>query len=293
MILMEWKTSRRIIALETPLVMGILNATPDSFSDGGRFLSPGAAVERVAAMIDEGAELIDVGGESTRPGSERVSAHEEISRVVPIIAELTKRFDTAVSIDTSKSEVAAAAVDAGAEIINDISCLRWDPLIAKIAAEKGTGLILMHSRGNFEEMHSQPPVENILNDVTEGLRRSAAEAVAAGVDRHSIVLDVGIGFGKSPEQNLELIARLGEIRRTLPEFGILVGASRKSTIGRVTGEDVPERRLAGSLAAAAIAVFNGANVIRAHDVAATVQAVRLADAIRRERGVQSAADILE
>lgn len=273
--------------------MGILNATPDSFSDGGRFLSPGAAVERVAAMIDEGAELIDVGGESTRPGSERVSAHEEISRVVPIIAELTKRFDTAVSIDTSKSEVAAAAVDAGAEIINDISGLRWDPRIAKIAAEAGAGLILMHSRGNFEEMHLQPPVENILNDVTEGLRRSAAEAVAAGVDRHSILLDVGIGFGKSPEQNLELIARLGKIRRTLPEFGILVGASRKSTIGRVTGEDVPERRLAGSLAAAAIAVFNGANVIRAHDVAATVQAVRLADAIRRERGVQSAADILE
>ena len=291
-VLMEWQTSRRIISLETPLVMGILNATPDSFSDGGRFLSTDAAFERLAAMIDEGADLIDVGGESTRPGSERVSAHEEISRVVPVIRAIAERSDIPISIDTSKSEVAAAAVDAGAEIINDISGLRWDPRIARVAAETGAGLILMHSRGNFEEMHSQP-VENILNDVTEGLRRSAVEAVAAGVDRECILLDIGIGFGKTPEQNLELIARLGEIRKALPEFGILVGASRKSTIGRVTGEEVPERRLAGSLAAAAIAVFNRANVIRAHDVAETAQAVRVADAIRRERGGQSSADILE
>src|SRR5690606_37307148 len=172
-------------------------------------------------------------------------------RVVPVIAEITKRYDTAVSIDTSKAEVAAAAGDAGAEIINDISGLRWDPRIARVAAETGAGLILMHSRGNFEGMHTQPPVENILNDVTESLRRSAGEAAAAGVVRGSSLLDVGVGFGKSPEQSLELIARMGEIKSALPHFGLLVGAYRKAAIGRVTGEEVPERRLAGCFAAAA------------------------------------------
>ena len=192
-----WKTSRREISLDVPLVMGILNVTPDSFSDGGRYADINAALKRADEMIAEGADVIDIGGESTRPGSKRVSADDEISRVVPVIEAISKRLDVPVSIDTSKSAVANAAVDAGAEIINDISGLRFDEAIAEVAARHKTGLVLMHSRGEFETMHSQPPVEDIITEVEKDLRRSISAAAAAGVAGEQIALDIGLGFGKT------------------------------------------------------------------------------------------------
>ena len=270
-----WKTSRREISLDVPLVMGILNVTPDSFSDGGRYADINAALKRVDEMIAEGADVIDIGGESTRPGSKRVSADDEISRVVPVIEAISKRLDVPVSIDTSKSAVANAAVDAGAEIINDISGLRFDEAIAEVAARHKTGLVLMHSRGEFETMHSQPPVEDIITEVEKDLRRSISAAAAAGVAGEQIALDIGLGFGKTLDQNLKLIAQLDRLVKEFPGFPILVGASRKSFLGKLLGKDDPKERLSGSLASAAIAVWNGAKILRVHDVAATVDAVKI------------------
>lgn len=270
-----WKTSRRAISLDVPLVMGILNVTPDSFSDGGRYADISAALQRADEMIAEGADVIDIGGESTRPGSKRVSADEEISRVVPVIEAISKRLDVPVSIDTSKSAVADAAVDAGAEIINDISGLRFDEAIAEVAARHKTGLVLMHSRGEFETMHSQPPVEDIITEVEKDLRRSISAAAAAGVAGEQIVLDIGIGFGKTLDQNLKLIAQLDRLVKEFARFPIMVGASRKSFLGKLLGKDDPKERLAGNLASAAIAVWNGAKILRVHDVAATVDAVKI------------------
>lgn len=270
-----WKTSRREISLDVPLVMGILNVTPDSFSDGGRYADINAALKRADEMIAEGADVIDIGGESTRPGSKRVSADDEISRVVPVIEAISKRLDVPVSIDTSKSAVANAAVDAGAEIINDISGLRFDEAIAEVAARHKTGLVLMHSRGEFETMHSQPPVEDIITEVEKDLRRSISAAAAAGVAGEQIALDIGLGFGKTLDQNLKLIAQLDRLVKEFPGFPILVGASRKSFLGKLLGKDDPKERLSGSLASAAIAVWNGAKILRVHDVAATVDAVKI------------------
>lgn len=270
-----WKTSRRAISLDVPLVMGILNVTPDSFSDGGRYADISAALQRADEMIAEGADVIDIGGESTRPGSKRVSADEEISRVVPVIEAISKRLDVPVSIDTSKSAVADAAVDAGAEIINDISGLRFDEAIADVAARHKTGLVLMHSRGEFETMHTQPPVEDIITEVEKDLRRSISAAAAAGVAGEQIVLDIGIGFGKTLDQNLKLIAQLDRLVKEFARFPIMVGASRKSFLGKLLGKDDPKERLAGNLASAAIAVWNGAKILRVHDVAATVDAVKI------------------
>lgn len=270
-----WQTCRRKISLDRPLVMGILNVTPDSFSDGGQFSSIDDALRRAEVMIAEGADIIDVGGESTRPGSKRVSVEEETARVVPIIEAVAKRFDTAVSIDTTKSEVAARALDAGAEIINDISGLRWDPRLANIAASADAGLVLMHSRGEFETMHLQPPVNNILTDVINDFRRAISTAHLRGVKHERIVLDVGIGFGKSPEQNLELIAKLDNIVGEFENLPVLVGASRKSFIGKVLGDAPPSERLGGSVATAIAAVANGASIVRVHDVRETVTALEV------------------
>ena len=277
-----WKTSRRTIDLtDRSIVMGILNVTPDSFSDGGRFVDVETAVRHAEKMIEDGADIIDIGGESTRPGSLRVDAEIESERTIPVIEALAKRFDVAVSIDTTKSEVARRAVDAGAEIINDISGLRFDSKIATVAADSNAGLVLMHSRGNFSEMHSHPRAEDVMLDVTAGLRRSLNEATDAGVEAEHIALDIGIGFGKSLEQNLELIDRLAEIAAEFHPQAILCGTSRKSFIGKLLGGAEPDQRLAGSLATAVIAMRNGAKVVRVHDVLETVQALRVADAVGR------------
>jgi len=236
--------------------MAILNVTPDSFSDGGAIANVDDALRRANRCIADGADILDIGGESTRPGSARVSVEEEISRVVSVIEAIVKRFDVPISVDTSKSEVAAHAVDAGAEIINDISGLRFDPRIAEVAADRKPGLVLMHSRGDFETMHSQPPVDDIVKNVTDDFRRALTSAKEAGVSDDRIVLDVGIGFGKSPEQNLELLAKLDKLTAEFPSYPLLVGTSRKSFIGKLLGDVPVDRRLSGSLATAVIAIWN-------------------------------------
>jgi dihydropteroate synthase len=281
---MYWQTSRRRLTLERPLVMGILNVTPDSFSDGGQFDSVDAALRGAEEMIHEGADIVDIGGESTRPGSKRIFVQEEIDRVVPVIEAIAGKFDVPISIDTCKSEVARAAIGAGAEIINDISGLRFDERIAGAAADHDAGLIVMHSRGDFETLHSQPPLAKIINDVIGDFQRALKSARKHGVGSENIVLDVGIGFGKSLNQNLELIANVNKIIEAFPRFPIMVGASRKSFIGKLL--DLPETndRLAGSLAAAAIAAWKGASVLRVHDVRPTVEISQMVSALRAARG---------
>lgn len=279
---MYWQTSRRQIDLSRPLVMGILNVTPDSFSDGGKYADPKAALRRAEAMIAEGADIIDLGGESTRPGSQPVSAETEAERTIPIIEAIVKRFDTPISIDTSKSDVAGRAVDAGAEIINDISGLRFDANIARVAAGRNAGLILMHSRGEFGSMHSQPAVEDIIAELTAGLWRSVETARSAGVADAAIVLDIGIGFGKTLGQNLELIAKLDRLVSEFEPYPILVGTSRKSFIGKILDDAPPTERLGGSIASALAAVLNGARIVRVHDVRETVGALKIVAAIAGE-----------
>ncbi|MBV9215515.1 MAG: dihydropteroate synthase [Acidobacteria bacterium] len=272
---MDWKTNRRVIPLDRPLVMGILNVTPDSFSDGGKFADLDSAIQRAEELIAEGADIIDVGGESTRPGSIRVAAEEEVRRTAPAIEAISRRFDTPISIDTTKLEVAKAAIEAGAEIINDISGLRWEEQLAAAAAASGAGLVLMHSRGEFETMHSQPPVRDILVETIHGLNTSIEVAAKHAVLPAQIVLDIGIGFGKTPEQNLELLAKLDKIVAEFDDFPILVGASRKSFIVRTLGPANAEARLGASLAAVIVSVQNGAKIVRVHDVAETGQAIKL------------------
>jgi len=280
--ILKWKTSRRhIIIGDKPLVMGILNVTPDSFSDGGNFASVPRAVAQAEKLVAEGADIIDVGGESTRPGSVPVPLDEEIRRVVPVIEAITRRSDVPVSIDTSKMVVAKAALDAGAEIINDVSGLRWDQELGSLADERKAGLILMHSRGAFESMHHLPPVDDIFVDIGLDFRRSIAIAKRHGVADEQIVLDIGLGFGKTQQQNLELLANLDKIVAEFAEFPVLVGASRKSFIAKIDGNDqlAPSDRLAGSIAAAIRAVSGGAKILRVHDVAPTIQALRTIAAI--------------
>ena len=270
---------------ERTLIMGILNVTPDSFSDGGRFVSLDDALAQAEKMIAEGADIVDVGGESTRPGGEPVSVEEEINRVVPVIEALSRRFSVPVSVDTTKSEVARAALDAGAAIVNDVSALRFDFYVADAVARAGAGLVLMHSRGTPATMHRLSPVADIMEEVVSSLRASIHMAERRGVTRESIAIDPGIGFGKSQSQNLELIARLDELIAAFPDYPLLIGTSRKSFIGRSLADDSgtpapTSERLYGTLATVAIAVFKGAHIVRVHDVKPTREAVRVADLIR-------------
>jgi dihydropteroate synthase len=277
-----WQTSKRSIDCRAKtLVMAILNVTPDSFSDGGKFYAVDEALRQAEKLIAEGADILDVGGESTRPNAEKVAADEETRRVVPVIEAIAKRFDVPVSIDTSKAEVAENAVSAGAEIINDVSGLRFDGRVGEVAAKYQTGLVLMHLRGTFETMHKLPPVENIFAEVIGGFRQSIETARAFGVQDSQIALDVGIGFGKTFDQNLELIAKLDKIAAEFSEFPMLVGASRKSFVGKILGENVsPVERVNGSLGTAAIAVWNGANIVRVHDVKATIEMLKVIEALK-------------
>jgi len=270
---------------ERTLIMGILNVTPDSFSDGGLFVSVDDAVAQTERMVSEGADIIDVGGESTRPGAEPISAEEEISRVVPVIETLARRFPVPLSVDTTKSEVARVALDAGAAIVNDISALRFDFYVADAVARAGAGLVLMHSRGTPATMHRLPPVADIMHEVTHSLRASINMAERRGVKRESIVIDPGIGFGKSLEQNLELIAKLDQLIAAFPDYPLLIGTSRKSFIGRLladeSGTPAPaEDRLHGSLATITAAILKGAHIVRVHDVKATKDAIRVTESIR-------------
>jgi dihydropteroate synthase len=279
----QWKLARRSLPYgERTLVMGVLNVTPDSFSDGGQFFSFDQAIVHAEQMITEGADLIDIGGESTRPGSEFVSEEEELRRVLPIIERLAAKSSVPISIDTTKSSVVRASLKAGAEIVNDISGLRFDPAIADEVARAGAGLVLMHSRGTPKDMQQLPLVEDIVSEVIEGLRQSVAVAEQYGVGREGIAIDPGIGFGKTVEQNVELIAKLDQLKQEFAQFPILIGTSRKSFIGKLLDGAPADARLHGTIASVAACVLKGAHIVRVHDVRPALDAVRIVDAICRE-----------
>jgi dihydropteroate synthase len=256
------------------LVMGIVNVTPDSFSDGGLYLDPEEAIAHGRELQAAGADLVDVGGESTRPGAAAVGAAEEAARVLPVIAALAGA-GARVSVDTSKAEVAAAAIDVGAEIVNDVTAL-GDPEMASVCAAAGCGLVLMHMKGTPRTMQDDPTYEDVVVEVRDFLAERLEAATAAGIDRERIWLDPGIGFGKTVEHNLELIAALEPI--VALGRPVVIGASRKRFIGAITGRPTDER-LGGSIAAAVVAAAGGAAVLRVHDVAATVEAVRVAESV--------------
>jgi len=257
-----------------PKLMGVVNVTPDSFSDGGLFLDAKAAVAHGRQLAEDGAEILDVGGESTRPGAEEVSAEEELARVGPVIGALSPT--ATVSVDTSKLPVAEAALNGGASIVNDVTALRRAPEIAALCAERGAGLILMHMLGDPRTMQDDPRYDDVVDDVKAFLAERLEVAIAAGVEEEGIWLDPGIGFGKTLEHNLELLRRLDELR----ELGrpLVIGTSRKSFLGKIDGSRV-EDRLGGTVASSVMAAANGADVLRVHDVAETAQAVRVAEAI--------------
>jgi dihydropteroate synthase len=278
----QWKLAHRWLPYgERTLVMGVLNITPDSFSDGGKFYAPESAVEHALKMIAEGADILDIGGESTRPGSAFVSEAEELQRVLPIIKMLAAETSVPISVDTTKSAVARAALEAGAEIINDISALRFDAAIADEVAKAKAGLVLMHSRGTPKTMQDLPPVADIVSEVIGGLRESIASAQQRGVASESIAIDPGIGFGKTAEQNVELIAKLDQLVAQFAGFPIMIGTSRKSFIGKLLDNPPANQRLHGTIASVAASVLRGAHIVRIHDVKPAVEAVRVAEAIRR------------
>ena len=260
--------------------MGILNVTPDSFSDGGRFFSVDRAVAHAKQMTAEGAAIIDVGGESTRPGSDFVSAEEELRRVLPVIELLATRLSVPISIDTTKAAVAQAALQAGAEIVNDISGLRFDPAIANLAAESGAGLLLMHSRGTPKDMQQLTVVKEIVPEVITGLSESIRMANERGVRSDHIAIDPGIGFGKTLAQNLELIRNLGQISAAFPELPLVIGTSRKSFLGKILGGGPADARLPGTIASIVAAALNGAHIVRVHEVKPAVDALKFVDAMR-------------
>src|SRR6202521_3587182 len=266
---------------ERTLVMGVLNVTPDSFSDGGTFLDRDRAIEHALEMECAGADLLDIGGESTRPGCAGTSAKEELARVLPVLQGLRGRLKIPVSIDTQKAEVAEAALDAGAQIINDISGLKSDPRIAEVAARRGVPLILMHMRGEPRTMQTGPFARDVMKDVTQGLRESIAMARKAGVAKSQIILDPGIGFGKSYAQNYELLEKLPQLAK--PGYPLLVGTSRKGFLGATLAIDgkpaPPEKRIWGTAATVTASILNGAHIVRVHDVVEMVQVARVADCV--------------
>lgn len=269
----------RSLDLSVPCVMGILNVTPDSFSDGGQFRRIDAALQQAERMVEEGAAVIDIGGESSRPGAEPVSESEELNRVIPVIEALAQRIDVALSIDTTKAAVMRAACAAGAHWINDISALRADESLS-VAKETGAAVCLMHMRGQPRDMQQAPHYEAVVPEVVTFLKGRIEACLAAGLSRDALVVDPGIGFGKQLEHNLALLAAVPRLAAL--GFPVLIGVSRKSLFGQLLGLPVAERLSAG-LAATAIAVYEGASVLRTHDVRATVQAVAVAKALRNAR----------
>jgi dihydropteroate synthase len=291
----QWHVGTRVLELgRRTLIMGVVNVTPDSFSDGGQYIDAAKAVEHGERLFDEGATIIDVGGESTRPGSEVVSEEEERQRVLPVIRDLKQRRPQAViSIDTYKASVARAAVEVGAEVVNDVSGFRWDATsgdwksgdakskMAKTIAELKVGAVLMHSRGRPEEWKALAPIGDAALIVKRDLRQWAETAMLAGIKRHHLVLDPGFGFGKRFEENYPLLAHFGELQQM--GFPLVAGVSRKSFVGRMLARDGKDaeisERLYGTLAAEAALILKGAHIIRTHDVRSAVEAARVADAI--------------
>jgi len=308
----QWNLGGRALELgKRTLIMGIVNVTPDSFSDGGQFLDRDQAIAHAERLLDEGADIVDIGGESTRPGARvdpgvpnpepkthstpalnvagnapAVTSQEELKRVLPVIAELKRKHPAAVlSVDTYKADVARAAVGAGAEIVNDVSGFRWDARMAKTVAELKCGAVLMHMRGRPEEWRSLPPPGDIVLLVKRELKEWAEKAVLAGVRRERIVLDPGLGFGKSFDENYPLLGRFSELQAA--GFPLLAGTSRKSFIGRTLARDgkdaPPEGRLYGTLATQTALILKGAHILRTHDVKAAVEAARVTDKILQAR----------
>ena len=259
------------------LIMGVLNVTPDSFYDGGRRAAPGRAIADGVDLAEAGADIIDIGGESTRPGAKPVSAEEEMERILPILQGLRRKLNVPISVDTYKSRVARAALDAGADIVNDISALRFDPEMISLAAAEKIPIVLMHMQGRPQTMQTDPRYEDVVQEVKQFLIEQMQQAVSQGIEAANIVLDPGIGFGKTLEHNLALLRKLSELASVGQP--LLVGASRKGFIGKILSVE-PGERLEGSLAAAVAAVLAGANIIRTHDVKETRCALRVADALR-------------
>jgi len=274
-------SSQTLVLGKRTLLMGVLNVTPDSFSDGGKFFRVADAVKAALAMERAGADILDIGAESTRPGSAGISGEEELERLLPVLQELRGRLKIPISIDTQKSRVAELAIGAGAEMLNDISGLKSDPTIAEVAAQHGVPLILMHMRGTPRTMQKQPWARDVMKDVTAGLRESVAVARRAGVRKTQIILDPGIGFGKSFAQNYELLAKLPELARL--GYPLLVGTSRKGFIGATlarNGKPLPaEQRIWGTAATVAASILQGAHIVRVHDVEKMAQVARVTDSV--------------
>ena len=273
-----WKTSRRKLSLgNKTLIMGILNVTPDSFSDGGLFYSQQKAVEHGLQMAAEGADIIDIGGESTRPGAGSVMAGVELKRVLPVIESLVKQVKIPISIDTKKAQVARQTIAAGAEIVNDISALNGDKKMAKTIKETGAAVVLMHMRGGPQNMQKGNLVyADIMGEIIDYLKKSSQTAVKAGIERDCLVIDPGIGFGKTPKDNYKIIKNLSELKGL--GMPVMVGTSRKSFIGKLTGGE-PRQRLEGTAATVAAAIMNGCHIVRVHDVAAMKKVAAITDAI--------------
>jgi dihydropteroate synthase len=278
---MEFQAGNQVLGLEErPLLMGIVNVTPDSFSDGGSYFDCEAAVAHAIRLVEEGADLLDIGAESTRPGAVPIDAREELRRLIPVVTRVAKAVSVPISVDTSKACVAKAAIEAGAAIVNDVAALRGDPAMVDVVAQAEAGLVLMHMRGSPLTMQETPQYHDVVEDVAAFLLERAQHAIERGVARNRIILDPGIGFGKVLVQNLDLLAHLP--RFTQLGYPLLVGPSRKSFIGQLTGQPVQDRAW-GTAAVVALAVEQGAQILRVHDVAAMRDVVQVASAIVRRR----------
>ena len=262
-------------------IMGILNVTPDSFADGGLYFDKSSAIERAYQIVEEGADIIDIGGESTRPGSEPISIKEELTRTIPLIEAISKKIKVPISIDTYKSEVAKVALDAGASMVNDISGLRFDPRMPDVVSEYKVPVLIMHIKGKPQDMQLNPVYDALIPEIIDYFRMGIKIATGAGISEDKIIIDPGIGFGKTFAHNLEIINNLYEF--TLLEKPILIGPSRKAFIGKILGDVSATERLEGTAAAVSISIINGANVVRVHDVKETVKVAKVADAVKREK----------
>ena len=262
-------------------IMGILNVTPDSFADGGLYFDKSSAIERAYQIVEEGADIIDIGGESTRPGSEPNSIKEELKRTIPVIEAISKKIKVPISIDTYKSEVAKAALDAGASMVNDISGLRFDPRMPDVVSEFKVPVVIMHIKGKPQDMQQNPVYDALIPEIIDYFRMGIKIATGAGISEDKIIIDPGIGFGKTFDHNLEIINNLREF--TFLQKPILVGPSRKAFIGKILGDVPATERLEGTAAAVSISIINGANVVRVHDVKEMVKVAKVADAVKREK----------
>lgn len=260
-------------------LMGILNVTPDSFSDGGIYLDKKSAVQKGLQLIKDGADILDIGGESTRPGSHPVTAEEEKRRILPVISEIRKKTDALISVDTTKSEVLKSALDAGADILNDISAMRFDPKILGLASKQDIPVIIMHMKGTPRNMQESPEYDNVIQEIKTFLKQRITDALTAGIKKNKIIIDPGIGFGKRLKDNLKIISNLSAFSEL--GFPILIGVSRKSFIGDLLNLS-PEKRIEGTIASSLISILQGAHILRVHDVSSLKKAVIVAEAIMKE-----------